>query len=68
MSGLLMRPVWPLDLMLCADRSQSKARIERCIDPSGFSQFLPSIKFRIATLNYAIPGPRRLIREFATLG
>ena len=37
-SGLFVRPVRPLALMLCADRVPSKARIQRCDDPNGFSR------------------------------
>ena len=37
-SGLLMRQVWPLALMLCADRVPSFACTLKCVDPSGFSR------------------------------
>ena len=39
-SGLLVRQVWPLALMLCADRvpKQKRALLRRCVDPSGFSR------------------------------
>src|SRR5829696_3718241 len=34
-----MRQVWPLALMLCADRVQTNSRtLKRCVDPSGFSR------------------------------
>ena len=40
MSGLLVRRVWPLALMLCADRvpKHKRALWKRCVDPSGFSR------------------------------
>ena len=40
MSGLLVRQVWPLALMLCADRVPNKlAHFKKeCVDPSGFSR------------------------------
>jgi len=39
-SGLLVRQVWPLALMLCADRVPNKlAHFKKeCVDPSGFSR------------------------------
>ena len=49
-SGLLVRQVWPLALMLCADRvpKQTGALWKWCVDPSvplagpqNFARFLP---------------------------
>ena len=38
-SGLFVRQVWPLALMLCADRVPIKmAHLERCVDPNGLSR------------------------------
>ena len=39
-SGLSMRQVWPLALMLCTDRVRNKNAHfrKRCVDPSGFSR------------------------------
>jgi len=37
-SGLLVRQVWPLALMFCADGSQSVTRTWKCDDPNGFSR------------------------------
>jgi hypothetical protein len=33
-----MRQVWPLALMLCADRVPNKSAHLKCVDPSGFSR------------------------------
>ena len=35
---LLMRQVWPLALMLCADRVPIVRMHFKCVDPSGFSR------------------------------
>ena len=37
-SGLLMRQVWPLALMLCADRVPIESPHLKCADPNGFSR------------------------------
>ena len=38
MSGLLMRQVWPLALMLCADRVPIESPHLKCADPNGLSR------------------------------
>src|SRR3979490_1019273 len=37
-SGLLMRQVWPLALMLCADRVPIETSHLKCVDPNGLSR------------------------------
>ena len=38
MSGLLVRQVWPLALMLCAERVPIESPHLKCDDPNGFSR------------------------------
>ena len=59
-SGLFARPVRPLALMLARIGSQSKARIQRCDDPNGFS------RSPVRPCLHYVVSPRQFLQHFGS--